>query len=111
MSKILANLNGSRGTVTGTLVALAQAIIGLSIAFGLSISAKQEDAIVGVVIAFAAVLPIVGALYDHGNHTAAIALVPTATPVDPTPPVDPTAPVIVPQPAPPVEGPPPVQGG
>lgn len=59
-----------KGTLTGSVIALAQAIIGLAVAFHLSISAAQTHAIVDLVVAFAAVLPVVGAIFDHGKAQA-----------------------------------------
>lgn len=59
-----------KGTFVGSVVALVQAIIGLALAFHLSISKDQTDSIVEVVTAFAAVLPVVGAIFDHGKAQA-----------------------------------------
>lgn len=59
-----------KGTLIGSVVALVQAIAGLALAFHLNISKAQTDAIVDVVVAFAGVLPIVGAIFDHGKAQA-----------------------------------------
>lgn len=59
-----------KGTLVGTVIALVQAIIGLALAFHLSISKAQTDAIVELIVAFAAVLPVVGAIFDHGKAQA-----------------------------------------
>lgn len=59
-----------KGTVVGVVVALVQAIIGLALAFGLDISKAREQAIVDLVVAFAAVIPVVGAIFDHGKAQA-----------------------------------------
>lgn len=69
----------------GSVVALVQAIIGLALAFHLSISKAQTDAIVDLIVAFAAVLPVVGAIFDHGKAqatarvAAAVVIAPRAT--------------------------------
>lgn len=59
-----------KGTLVGVVVALVQAVIGLGLAFGLDVSKAQEQAIVDVVVAFAAVIPVVGAILDHGKAQA-----------------------------------------
>jgi cobalamin synthase len=43
--------NGSRATVTFSLVALATAIVGLAVSFGVSISADQQRAVLAFVTA------------------------------------------------------------
>lgn len=59
-----------KGTVLGLVVALIQATIGLLIAFDVSLTKAQSAAIVDVVVAFAAVIPVVGAIFDHGKAQA-----------------------------------------
>lgn len=78
-----------KGTLVGSVVALVQAIIGLALAFHLSISKAQSDAIVDLIVAFAAVLPVVGAIFDHGKAqaTARVAAAVVISPHPPTVPV------------------------
>lgn len=75
----------AKGTLVGLAVALVQAVIGLVIAFGFDVSKAKEQAIVDVVVAFAAVIPVVGAIFDHGKAqatarvAAAVVIAPKAT--------------------------------
>ncbi len=48
-------------------VTLAQAVIGLAVAFGLGVSAEQRDAIVTLVTALAVVIPLADAHIRNGR--------------------------------------------
>lgn len=50
-----------------TLLAIVQAAIGLALAFGLNLSPSEQHAIVDVVTALAAALPIGGAVIAHAQ--------------------------------------------
>jgi multisubunit Na+/H+ antiporter MnhB subunit len=51
------------------LVAVAQAIIGLAVAFGLDVSPHTRDAIIQLCTVIALVLPIADAVIRHGRST------------------------------------------
>lgn len=50
-------------------VALAQACIAVCVAFGFSLSAQQQSALLGVAAAIAVVLPLADAIIRHGRSS------------------------------------------
>lgn len=61
----------SKGTLTGALLGLLSAALGLGSAFGLDLSSEQQTAIFVFAGAAAAVAPLVGAALDHSRRQAA----------------------------------------
>lgn len=62
---------GATGTLRGALLGLLSAGVGLATAFGLSLTDKQQAAILVFGGAAAVVGPFIGALFDHSNKQAA----------------------------------------
>jgi hypothetical protein len=62
---------GATGTLRGALLGLLSAGVGLATAFGLSLTDKQQAAILVFGGAAALVAPFVGALFDHSNKQVA----------------------------------------
>lgn len=61
---------GETHFTVASLLALVQAAIGLAVAFGAGLSQAETQAIVGVVTALAAALPIGGAVVSHATITS-----------------------------------------
>lgn len=64
-------MNGNKGTIGGSVVALVGAAVGLAVAFGVNLSTAERDSIIAFVTAVIAVAPIVGAGFDHSHRQAA----------------------------------------
>lgn len=74
---------GETHFTVASLVGVVQAAVGLAVAFGAGLSTAEQDAIVAVVTALAAALPIGGAVLSHATITTTPQAVAPAVPPPP----------------------------
>lgn len=63
-------MNSNKGTISGAILALIVAGIGLATAYGAHISAQERDATIAFATAIIAVAPLIGAAFDHSHRQA-----------------------------------------
>lgn len=59
-----------QGTLSGALLALVAAALGLATAFGVHISTQEHAAVLTFCGAVSVAAPLIGALFDHSNKQA-----------------------------------------